>query len=76
MYFDPGFGGMLLQVAVAVVAAGGAILFSFRRKLRVFFSKDKGENANNIPKRNAKQIDDNETIDLLAADEKKVNKDS
>ena len=31
MYLDPGFGGILLQVVVAIIAAGGAILFSFRK---------------------------------------------
>jgi len=44
MYFDPGFGGMLLQVIVAIVAAGGAILFSLRRKITSLFSKNKVEN--------------------------------
>jgi len=37
MYLDPGFGGMLLQVVVVIIAMGGAILFSLRKKLRDFF---------------------------------------
>jgi len=41
MYLDPGFGGMLAQVLVAIAAAGGIILFSLRRKLRALFSKNK-----------------------------------
>lgn len=45
MYLDPGFGGMLVQVIVAVVAAGGAILFSFRKKIKQAFSKNKGKDA-------------------------------
>ena len=39
MYLDPGFGGMLLQVLLAIIVAGGAILFSLRRKIRASFSK-------------------------------------
>ena len=40
MYLDPGFGGMLLQVIVAIAAVGGGILFSFRKKISVLFRKD------------------------------------
>ena len=43
MYLDPAFGGMLLQVIIAVVAVGGGIIYSFRRKIKAFFSKNKGE---------------------------------
>ena len=43
MYLDPGFGGMLVQVIVAIVAVGGGLLFSFRRKIRQLFSKNKDE---------------------------------
>jgi len=49
MYLDPGFGGMLVQVIVAIVAAGGILLFSLRRKLRAFFSKNKGTDADKAP---------------------------
>ena len=41
MYLDPGFGGMLVQVVVAIAAAGGVILFSLRKKLNALFSKNK-----------------------------------
>ena len=40
MYLDPGLGGMLLQIVVALVAAGGATLFVMRKNIRNFFSKD------------------------------------
>jgi len=43
MYLDPGFGGMLVQVVVAIAAAGGVILFSLRKKLNALFSKDKNK---------------------------------
>lgn len=45
MYLDPGFGGMLVQVIVALIAAGGAILFSFRKKIKKVFSKNKNQEA-------------------------------
>ena len=41
MYLDPAFGGMLLQVVVALVAVGGGIVYSFRRKIKSLFSKGK-----------------------------------
>jgi len=43
MYLDPAFGGMLLQVIIAIVAVGGGIIYSFRRKIKAFFSKNKSE---------------------------------
>jgi len=39
MYLDPGFGGMLVQVIVAIAAVGGGLLFSFRKKISRIFSK-------------------------------------
>jgi len=41
MYLDPSFGGMLIQVIIAIVAAGGAIVFAMRKKIGDFFKKDK-----------------------------------
>jgi hypothetical protein len=41
MYLDPGFGGMLVQAIVAIAAVGGGLLFSFRKKIRKLFIKDK-----------------------------------
>jgi len=43
MYLDPGFGGMLVQVVVVLIAVGGAILFSLRKKLSQLFSRSKSE---------------------------------
>ena len=40
MYLDPGFGGSLLQIVVVLAVAGGAILFSIRRKIRNMFSRE------------------------------------
>jgi hypothetical protein len=39
MYLDPSMGGMLLQIIIAIVAAAGAIAFSFRRKISAMFKK-------------------------------------
>jgi len=41
MYLDPGFGGMLLQVIIAIIAVAGGVLFSLRKKIKKLFSKDK-----------------------------------
>ena len=41
MYLDPGFGGMLVQALVLIAAVGGAIVFSFRKKLGRLFSSRK-----------------------------------
>ena len=66
MYLDPGFGGMLVQIMVALVAAGGAILFAMRKKLRALFTKDdkKGESASST-ELNAKNLED-DVIDTLS----------
>jgi len=50
MYLDPGFGGMLVQVIVAIAAISGGLLFSFRKKIRQLFSRNKeGAQPTNIP---------------------------
>jgi len=41
MYLDPGFGSMFIQIIVAIIAAGGVIAFSLRKKIRALFSKNK-----------------------------------
>jgi len=69
MYLDPGFGGMLLQVLVAVVAAGGIALFSLRKKIRALFSKNKNEKQPEKPA-SASQVADKDVIDTLSGDEK------
>jgi len=46
MYLDPGFGGMLVQVLIAIVAAGGILMFSLRRKIKALFSKNKKDDKN------------------------------
>ena len=64
MYLDPGFGGMLLQVIVAIAVTGGAILYSLRRKIKALFSKD----SNNEPVAKKGTTTD-DAIDTLEEDE-------
>jgi hypothetical protein len=76
MYLDPGFGGMLLQVLIAIAAAGGALLFSFRRKIRNLFSKNKGadivESGGNADAMDAgtsvADSDNDDAVDMLSDD--------
>jgi len=67
MYLDPGFGGMLIQIVIALVAAGGAVLFAMRKKLRELFSKNKAvKNPIQEPKSANESQDD--VIDMLSDD--------
>jgi len=73
MYLDPGFGGMLVQILVAIVAAGGVLAFSLRRKIRKLFSKKKDDNTGDTTvnavsantSNNANETD-NDVIDVLS----------
>ena len=63
MYLDPGFGGMLVQVIVAIAAVGGGILFSFRKKIGGLFKKDKS-----APKKSSlstESVSGEDAIDVL-----------
>ena len=66
MYLDPGFGGMLLQVLVVIAATGGAILFSFRKKISALFSKDKSTESRETTRSTDDSEDD--VIDTLSDD--------
>jgi len=63
MYLDPGFGGMLLQIIIAIAAVGGGILFALRRKIKMAFSKNK----NAAPPANTSKLQDtpDDAIDVL-----------
>ena len=67
MYLDPGFGGMLVQIIVAIAAASGAILFSLRKKIRALFSKNKSNNSGNLSETSMSSADD-DAIDTLSDD--------
>ena len=64
MYLDPSFGGMLFQVIFAIVAAGGAIVFAFRRKIRGWFKKDEAPKKRVINAANKTNNDD--MVDTLS----------
>jgi len=66
MYLDPGFGGMLLQVIVALVAVGGAILFSMRKKIKNLFSGKKEEENKSIKPINPSPNSEDDMIDTIA----------
>ena len=72
MYLDPAFGGMLLQVIIAIVAVGGGIIYSFRRNIKALFSKNKTE----VKKRENKPAPGNAlgTIDEIDIEEDKEEK--
>jgi hypothetical protein len=44
MYFDPGFGSMIIQAVLAVLAAGGVVWLTLRKRLKTIFSKKKNTN--------------------------------
>ena len=64
MYLDPGFGGMLVQLIVAIVAVGGAIIFSMRKKIKNLFTKNKSNNTTYTA--STIETTDDEAIDVLA----------
>jgi len=70
MYLDPGFGGMLLQVLVAIAAGGGVIIYGMRKKIKALFKKNKNISKTNV---NSQTSGDDEEgiVDMLADDNKK-----
>jgi len=70
MYLDPSFGGMFLQVIVAIAAGGGVIIFSMRKKIKALFKKNKNDAAANV---NRSSQANGEVIDMLS-DENSNNK--
>ena len=68
MYLDPGFGGMLLQLIVALIAMGGAIIFSMRKKISKAFKKDKTDVISKEQTTAVKVSTDEDTIDVLKED--------
>ena len=62
MYLDPGFGGMLIQIIVAIVAMSGTLIFIFKKKIREIFKKNIHNKVNDAPNVN---ILDDDVIDVL-----------
>jgi len=67
MYLDPSFGGMVLQIIVAAIAGGGAIIFGMRRKVKALSKKNKDAPAAAQIKGQAS--DDGEIVDMLTNEE-------
>jgi hypothetical protein len=66
MYLDPSFGGMLLQIIVAVIAGGGAVAFGMRRKIKALFKKK--DAAAPAPADNAPSAEgEGEIVDMMAS---------
>lgn len=49
MYLDPAFGGMLLQIILALAVVGGTMIFTMKRKARKLLSKKSDTDYSNIP---------------------------
>jgi len=68
MYLDPSFGGMFLQVLVAIAASIGVIIFGMRKKIKALFKKNKNDN---IVDNNRQTPVEGEVIDMLADEKNK-----
>jgi len=44
MYFDPGFGSMIIQVVIGLIAAGGVALYTLRQKIAKLLGRSPKEN--------------------------------
>ena len=60
MYLDPGFGGMLVQIIIAVAAGVGALGFIMRKKIKSLFSKGKP-----APGVKADEVETEDVIDVM-----------
>ena len=68
MYLDPGFGGMLIQIIVFTIAAGGALVFMLRKKISSLFKKNKQNKEQDVKDAPA-QISDGDVIDALSEED-------
>lgn len=46
MYFDPGFGSMIIQVVLAVIAAAGVVWLTMKNRIKKIFSRKKNTDDN------------------------------
>ena len=70
MYIDPAFGGMLLQVVLGIVAVGGAIIYSIKRRAKRLLGKDSpDEHINTV---DFSSSGANEMVDTLAEESEAV----
>jgi len=52
MYLDPGFGSMVIQVIIGLIAAGGVVLYTLRQKIAKLFGRSPKENEQEELKNN------------------------
>ena len=64
MYIDPAFGGMLLQVILGIVAVGGAIVYSIKRRAKRLLGKENPDEQMNTVEFSSDGT--NEMVDTLA----------
>lgn len=65
MYLDPAFGGMILQIILALIVVGGTMLFAMRRKIRSLFTKKQDDIYKNQPAVNSDASNDG-VVDTLS----------
>ena len=70
MYIDPAFGGMLLQVILGIVAVGGAIIYSIKRRAKRLLGKENPDEQLNAVEFN--ESGTNEMVDTLAEEAKQA----
>jgi hypothetical protein len=46
MYLDPGFGSMLIQALIGLIAVAGSSFYLFRQRIKVFFQDRKNKRTN------------------------------
>lgn len=66
MYFDPGFGSMLIQLLVAGIAVAGAVFLSVKGKLKGLFTKNKKPS---IDENSVEPVTNEDSATGLAGDE-------
>ena len=69
MYLDPAFGGMILQIILALVVVGGTMIFAMRRRIRGWFTKKQDDIYQNQPTISNDASDDG-VVDTLSDDER------
>jgi len=67
MYLDPAFGGMILQIILALVVVGGTMIFAMRRKAKMLLNKKQDDIYQDQPKFNP-DASDHGVIDTLLED--------
>jgi len=63
-YIDPAFAGLLVQIILAVLVVGGAMVFAMKRKAKSLFSKKQDNDTVVVPIDNT--ISEDGVVDTLA----------